>query len=174
MKGKFAVHKFLFESNENWIKDGQWSINNSFSSEGGVSTEETVCNVSTVYSVSTGPYIMRPQWQRELIIESREVLKQHINDVEALRRKISECLKSKKLIKIENRSEEVIIKCLKAYADEFYINVQNTPSSVNPFKEIVQEALLGVAIVDSQAQARQLLEKLVEVNFYSLMHPSHF
>lgn len=47
----FAVHKFLFEGQE-WIKDGQWAVN----------------------SLSSGPYIRRPQWQQELLFESEVVM----------------------------------------------------------------------------------------------------
>lgn len=131
----FAVHKFLFEGAE-WIKDGQWSVSEK----------------------SSGPYTLRPVWQRDLLNETRDALSND-RDLKTFQSKVLNCLKTSKALKPETLLESLLMKCLKAFSEEFYVNVIGTMAK-NPFKEIVDEALLGVAIVDSQAQAKELLKIL--------------
>ena len=140
IEGRFAVHKFLFESSENWIKDGQWNLNCFDGSS----------------SISAGPYIARPQWQMELLRETRKLLGNE-REVENFKSAVLNCLQMKR--PDPSISENLFVKCLKVFADEFYVNVQNH-FIPNPFKEIVNTAFLGVAIVDSQLQARELLERI--------------
>lgn len=167
MENAFAVHKFLFESTDNWIKDGQWSLSLDSDSADFSNNSDTksVCDDSintgpvgagSVPYVRSGPYVMRPKWQRELLEESRKLLRNE-KEVERFKSKVQEILKNKK--PNPSISEELFMKCLKVFTDEFYVNVQNylTP---NPIKEIVNIAFMGVAIVDSQSQAKELYEKL--------------
>lgn len=133
LPARFAVHKYLFEGME-WIKDGQWSLNSSIN--------------------SVGPYTLRPQWQEELINEAEGI---DMNEIELFRDKMRKALKNTEPFRIESRTETILLKVLRVYADEFYVNAM---SLQNPFKSILTEVLLGVAIVDSQSQAKELLAKL--------------
>lgn len=128
---RFAVHKFLFEG-IGWIKDSQWRV----SSQG----------------TGAGPYILRPLWQINLLKNTKKALDSM--DLESFRLKVKNC-KGKFIC--ENGSEELILECLKVFADDFYANVIGV---INPFKSIVSEAFLGISILDTQAQARNLLRKL--------------
>ena len=142
VEGSFAVHKFLFEGDgggDQWIKDGQW----------------------TLTGTSSGPYTLRPKWQLELIYETEEALN-NVKDLEQFRRRLKESLVKKEPFKIVSRFDELILKCLKVFSDEFYVNAA---AIQNPFKKLVTEAFLGVAIVDSQSQAKLLLSKLEESYF---------
>ena len=133
---RFAIHKFLFEGNH-WINDGQWGLTPN----------------------SSGPYTLRPKWQQELIYETEEALKIE-KDVEAFKNRVKDALSKKdQVFKLEIRIDELIIKCLKEFADEFYANVGLFN---NPLKNLVTEAFLGVAIIDSQSQAKALLDKLLK------------
>ena len=128
---KFAVHKFLFEG-IGWIKDSQWRV----SSQG----------------TGAGPYILRPLWQINLLENAKKALDSM--DLESFRLKVKNC-KGKFICK--NGSEELILECLKVFADDFYANVIGVK---NPFKSLVSAAFLGISILDTQAQARTLLQKL--------------
>lgn len=134
----FAVHKFLFEGadGDRLIKDGQWSVSEK----------------------SSGPYVLRPQWQLDLLHETAESIKNE-KDLRAFKAKVLECIKTKKPLKPESKLEGLLMQCLKAFSEEFYVNVIGTLKK-NPFKELLDEALLGVAIVDSQAQAKELFQLL--------------
>jgi len=130
----FAVHKFLFEGTE-WIKDSQWALS----------------------SNGAGPYLMRPQWQLDLLMETRNALKSI--DLESFRNRVKTCKRG--AFKCHDRGDELILNCLRLFADDFYINAGNASLSKNPFKELVNEVFLGVAIVDSQSHARDLLNRLL-------------
>lgn len=140
LEGSFAVHKFLFEAHE-CIKDGQWALS----------------------ETSSGPYTVRPQWQYDLIYETEEAIK-NINDLEHFRRRVN----LKEQFKPISRLDELILKCLKTFSEEFYLNAAVIN---NPFKKLITEAFLGVAIVDSQSQAKVLLSKLEEAEFTTKSKP---
>lgn len=143
VEGSFAVHKYLFEGDGGlggqWIKDGQWTLSRT----------------------SSGPYILRPKWQLELIYETEEAIN-NFQDLEQFRRRAKESLDKRESFKTVSRFDKLILKCLKAFSDEFYVNAA---AIKNPFKKLVTEAFLGVAIVDSQSQAKLLLSKLEESSF---------
>ena len=129
---KFAVHKFLYEGN-GWIKDGQWNLTTN----------------------GAGPYTLRAKWQNDLLAEAHSF--NEGCDIEIFREKVKDVLANGKCFRIESPIDSTILRSLQCYADEFYVNalVNN-----NPFKEIVSEAFLGIFIIDSQTQARELLSKL--------------
>jgi hypothetical protein len=139
VEGRFAVHKFLFEAcDDQWIKDGQWTLS----------------------GTSSGPYALRSQWQLELIFELEEALKNR-SDLDHFKMRVKESLTKKEPLKIVSRFDELILKCLKTFSEEFYLNAISTK---NPFKKMVTEAFLGVAIVDSQSEAKSILSKLENEN----------
>lgn len=138
VEARFAIHKFLFEGKD-WIKDGQWHLSEN----------------------SSGPYTLRPRWQSELIEEAIAAI--NVNkDVIDFRRRVNECLIKKEQFKPITRLDQLILKCLKSFSEEFYVNAAMID---NPLKKIVTEAFLGVAIVDSQSQAKALLNKLERTDF---------
>jgi hypothetical protein len=130
----FAVHKFLFEGRDHWIKDSQWALSGN----------------------RAGPYIPRPQWQMELLSEARNAMKSI--DLESFKERVKSAKPGG--FRCLNRGDELILNCLRLYADDFYVNAGNALVK-NPFKDIVSEAFLGVAIIDSQSQARALLNRLL-------------
>lgn len=135
ISNRFAVHKFLFQGHE-WIKDGQWSVGHS----------------------GSGPYIYRPIYQLNLLSQVTEAMNQSGFDVDSFREKMRRLVNGEKMeIKLVE-SEYLVLKCLKVFANELYLNALPTVS--NPFRVIVKEAFLGVAILDTQTDAKKIMEAI--------------
>ncbi len=101
-------------------------------------------------SAGTGPYIRRQVSELECLAFAREA------DLELFRSKMHSVVEGRKVSLSE--AEKAVIKCLDIYSHDFYLNSQ-APS--NEFKNLLENAFLGVAFIDSQAEARHLFEKIL-------------